>query len=216
LGRIERMSPRATAPTRRRARSFRLGETPHQRSPWVFAIIGFVIGAVLFGAGGYLVGRPGEQERMANDIRASDAARDKVQIKELTDLARKTKDDLTPVVEGLKGDASPADVTTWQHTVATAAKSFDDPPSGSTATNVARGSLTAAVDQLAVAVDTYQQGAALRQLATRQLDLALMTWSVGATQLDQINVDAGYGHQHIYLGDNPEAFTPDDAEEGTG
>jgi hypothetical protein len=211
------MSPRTSAPARRRARSFRLGETTQERrSPWLFAVIGFVIGALLFGAGGYLVGRPGEQERMANDIRASDAARDKVQIKELTDLARKTRDDLTPVVEGMKGAAQAADVTKWHQTVAAAAKSFDDPPSGSTATNVARGSLTAAVDQLAVAVDTYQQGASLKQLATRQLDLALLTWSVGATQLDQINVDAGYGHQHIYLGDNPEAFTPDDAEEGTG
>lgn len=210
------MSPRTSAPTKRRARSFRLGETgtPERRSPWVFAIVGFVIGALLFGAGGYLVGRPSEQDQMASDIRASDAARDKQQIKELTDLARKTKDDLTPVVQGLKGET--ADATTWQQTVAAAAKSFDDPPSGSTETNVARGSLTAAVDQLAIAVDTYQQGPALRQLATRQLDLALMTWSVGATQLDQINVDAGYGHQHVYLGDNPEAFTPDDAEEGTG
>jgi hypothetical protein len=193
-----------------------LGDAPERRSVWVFALVGFVVGALLFGGVGYLIGRPSEQDQMANDIRASDAARDKKQIKALTDLARTTKDDLAPVVTGLKGDAAAADITKWQQTVAAAAKSFDDPPSGSTGTNVARGSLTAAVDQLAVAVDTYQQGPASRQLATRQLDLAVMTWSVGATQLDQINVDAGYGHQHVYLGDNPEAFTADGAEEGTG
>jgi hypothetical protein len=208
------MSSRTSAPARRRARSFRLGDTPGRRSVWVFVLVGFVAGAVLFGVGGYLVGRPGEQERMADDIRASDAARDKQQVKELTDLARTAKDDLVPVVDGLKKGTG--DAATWQRTVAAAAKSFGDPPSGSTATNVARGSLTTAVDQLAVAVDTYLQGPALRQLATRQLDLAVTTWSIGATQLDQINVDAGYGHQHVYLSDNSEAFTPDGAEEGTG
>jgi hypothetical protein len=218
------MSPRSTAPVRRRARSFRLGETQEQqqRPAWVFALIGFAVGALLFGGGGYLAARPSEQEQMTEDIRAADAERDKVQIKSLTELARTTKDDLLPVVTGLAGDATAADVTAWQQTVATAAKSFDNPPSGMTATNVARGSLATAIDQLALAVSTYQQslagGAGLRELATRQRDLAVATWSIGATQLDQVNVDAGYGHQHVYLQDSPdgEAFTPDGEPEGTG
>lgn len=210
---------RTTAPSRRRARSFRLGETQERRPVWVFALIGFAVGALLFGGGGYLVGRPSEQEQMTNDIRASDAARDKGQIKELTDLARAMKDDLAPVVTGLAGEAAAADVAAWRQTVDTAAKSLDDPPSGATATNVARGSLTTAVDQLAVAVDTYEQsltgGPELRDLAARQRELAVTTWSVGATQLDQVNIDAGYGHQHVYLEGGPEAFTPDSAPEGT-
>lgn len=218
------MSPRSTAPVRRRARSFRLGEAEEQpqRPAWVFALVGFAVGALLFGGGGYLAGRPSEQEQMTEDIRAADAERDKVQIKSLTELARTTKDDLLPVVTGLAGDGTVADVTVWQQTVAAAAKSFDDPPSGQTATNVARGSLATAVDQLALAVSTYQQsltgGAGLRELATRQRDLAIATWSIGATQLDQVNVDAGYGHQHVYLQDSPEgeAFTPDGEPEGTG
>lgn len=216
------MSPRTTTPARRRARSFRLGDESRQGRPvWVFALVGFAVGALLFGGGGFLIGQPSEQEQMAQDIRESDAARDKEQIKSLTDLARSTRDDLAPVLSGLTGDATAADVAAWQQTVDTAAKSFDDPPSGSTATNVARGSLTTAVDQLALAVNTYQQsltgGAALRDLATRQRDLAVMTWSVGATQLDQINIDAGYGHQHVYLEGGPDgdAFTPDSAPEGT-
>jgi hypothetical protein len=213
------MSPRTTAPARRRARPFRLGDTPPQQRPaWVLALVGFAVGALLFGGGGYLISQPNEQEQMAQDIRAADAARDKDQIRSLTELARATRDDLAPVLDGLAGDAAAADPTAWRQTVDAAAKSFDDPPSGSTATNVARGSLTTAVDQLAVAVDTYQQGPALRDLAMRQRDLAIMTWSVGATQLDQINIDAGYGHQHVYLQGGPdgEAFTPDSAPEGTG
>jgi hypothetical protein len=69
---------------------------------------------------------------------------------------------------------------------------------------------------LAVAVTAYQQGD--QELATRQRDLAVTSWSVAATQLDQINVDAGYGHQHVFLRSEPggEAFTPDDAPEGNG
>jgi hypothetical protein len=210
------MNQRTKAPERRRARSFRLGETQEKRPVWVFALIGFAVGAVLFGGGGYLAGQPSEQEQMTNDIREADAARDKVQVKSLTDLVRTTRDDLSPVVAGLEGEPTAADVTAWQQIVAEAARSFDDPPSGATATNVARGSLATAVDQLAVALDTYQQG--LRELAMRQRDLAVTTWSVGATQLDQVNIDAGYGHQHVYLEGSPdgEAFTPDGAPEGTG
>lgn len=210
------MSPRTTAPVRRRARSFRLGEeeSPSLGRRLLPAVLAFVIAAVVFGFGGYLLGRPDSTTQMADDIRAADAVRDKQQIKDLTTLARDTLDALAPVIKGMAQPGAPAaDVASWQQTVATAAKSFDDPPSGSTATNVARGSLSAAVDQLALAVDTY---AAQPDLSARQRDLAVKTWSVGATQLDQVNVDAGYGHQHVYLESDPgsEAFTPDDAPEG--
>ena len=51
-------------------------------------MLAFVVGAVVFGFGGYLVGRPSEEAQMAADIRAADAARDKAQIESLTDLAR--------------------------------------------------------------------------------------------------------------------------------
>lgn len=211
------MSRNTTAPARRRARSFRLGEQQEETPLWrrvLPAVLAFVVGAVVFGVGGYLVGKPGEEAQMAADIRAADAARDKVQIKELTELARTTADDLKPVVEGLA--AHEGDATAWQRTVAAAAAAFDDPPSGTTATNVARGSLATAIDQLGLAVTAHQQGD--HDLATGQRDLAVTTWSVGATQLDQINVDAGYGHQHVYLQSEPggEAFTPDGEPEGHG
>jgi hypothetical protein len=216
------MSPRTTAPAKRRARPFRLGEPEAARPAWLPAVVAFVVAAVIFGVGGYLVGRPSEQAQMTEDIRASDAARDKEQVKSLTALARATKTVLAPVAAGLKTEATAADVTSWQQAVDNAAKSFDDPPSGATATNVARGSLATAIDQLSVAVSTYQQslsgGPGLRELALRQRDLAVTAWSIAATQLDQINVDAGYGHQHVYLQDDPEgeAFSPDGVPEGTG
>src|SRR6266536_1051443 len=205
------MSPRTTAPVKRKARSFRLGETPAPPRRVLPVVLAFVIGAVVFGAGGYFVGRPDSTTRMADDIRTADAARDKQQIKDLTDLARDTLDKLTPVVEGLGKPG--ADASGWQQTVDAAVKSFDDPPSGSTATNVARGSLAAAVDQLALAVSTCSPQ---HDLSVRQRDLAVTMWSVGATQLAQVNVDAGYGHQHVYLESEPGsgAFTPDDAPEG--
>jgi hypothetical protein len=211
------MSPRTTAPARRRARSFRLGEQQEATPLWrrvLPAVLAFVAGAVVFGVGGYLVGAPSEEAQMAADIRAEDAARDKVQIKELTDLARETRDDLAPVLEGLATHTG--DGAAWQRTVDAAARKFDDPPSGTTATNVARGSLTAAIDQLALAVAAHQKGD--HDLATRQRDLAVTTWSIAATQLDQINVDAGYGHQHVYLQSEPggDAFTPDGEPEGHG
>ena len=42
------------------------------------------------------------------------------------------------------------------------------------------------------------------------------SWSVAAAQLDQINVDAGFGHQHVYLQteQGSGAFTADGEEEG--
>lgn len=220
------MSRRTTAPQRRRARPFWFGEPDTVRPAWrryLPAVLAFAVAAVVFGVGGFLVGRPSEEVRAVEDLRASDAARDKVQIEELTELARATRDALSPVAIALgQSSATAEEIAEWQRIVADAAKSFDDPPSGATATNVARGSLAAAVDQLAVAVDTYQRsltgGTALRDLAVRQRDITVTTWSVGATQLDQINIDAGFGHQHVFLEGDPHtgAFTPDGAPEGTG
>ncbi|MPZ84896.1 MAG: hypothetical protein GEV28_32740 [Actinophytocola sp.] len=225
------MSRRTTAPPRPRARAFRLGavETrPSGRWRVGLVVLAFVVGAVLFGGAGYLIGRPSDEAEQADAIRQTDAARDKRQVAELTTLARGTRDKLVPVLSGLadalppKPAATAADVATWQQTLDAAAAAFDNPPSGGTATNVARGSLAAAVDQLDAAVRTYALsltgGTELRELAARQRDIAVTTWSVGGTQLDQVNVDAGHGHQHVFLPADPDsgALTPDDAPEGSG
>ena len=75
-----------------------------------------------------------------------------------------------------------------------AAEPFANPPSGTTATNVARGGLRSAVEQASLAVESYllavtgplTQRAALTALAKRQATEAATAWSVAATQLDQI------------------------------
>ncbi|GAB3843391.1 hypothetical protein ACFPIJ_52320 [Dactylosporangium cerinum] len=58
--------------------------------------------------------------------------------------------------------------------------------------------------------------AALLSLANRQRDLAVAGWSVGATQLDRLNIDIGRGHQHVFLSSAPgqEAMTSDGSKEG--
>jgi hypothetical protein len=48
--------------------------------------------------------------------------------------------------------------------------------------------------------------------ASVSLDLGLQLWSVAATQVDDINIDAGLGHQHVNLGGTQ---APDSAAEGS-
>ncbi|GIH61957.1 hypothetical protein [Microbispora siamensis] len=197
--------------------------------------VAFALGAIVAGGVVFVVTRPSSIEQMADQIRAESALRDKTQIKTLTELARTTRDRLLPVLEGLNrvmpadGTAGPAavtsgDVASWRKTADAAVESFADPPSGETATNVARSSLTSAVRQLATAVDTYATARELTgpahetvlDLAARQRADALFTWSIGATALDAVNIDAGYGHQHVFLPAAPGdgVLTPDSEPEG--
>lgn len=166
--------------------------------------------------------RPSPTERTAERLRSEAAQRDRQQIKELTTLARTTRDRLLSVLDGLEKampvdppatvgtgrvEAPPADVVTWQQAAAAAVEEFADPPSGETATNVARSSLASGIRQIAITVDTYAHAQALTgpsresvtALAIRQRTDAIITWSIGATALDAVNVDAGYGHQHVFL-----------------
>ncbi|GAA2193325.1 hypothetical protein [Micromonospora lupini] len=194
---------------------------------------GLVVAASLLGGGiGYGIGRPDATEASIADLRRAETKRDLQQIADLTALARRTSDQISPILAALGAGGTtgpvpdPGQARQWQQAVRAAAEPFANPPSGTTATNVARGGLRSAVDQAAVAVDTYALAAnspavnrkALTDLAARQATLAATTWSVAATQLDQVNVDAGHGHQHVYLdtGKDGGAFTPDQAAEGTG
>ncbi|GAA4213684.1 hypothetical protein [Microbispora amethystogenes] len=216
-------------------------------------VAAFVIGAVVAGGVVFAATRPDATEQAVNRIRAEDAVRDKAQIKELTELARTTRDKLVPVLEGLErvmpveGDAAfpaavpsaapsasaevgkpekatGADIANWRQATAAAVQSFADPPSGETYTNLARSGLASGVRQLATTVDSYVAAQALTgpartnmlALAARQRMDAIFTWSVGATALDAVSVDAGSGHQHVYLPAAPGsgALTADDSEEG--
>ncbi|RGA06829.1 hypothetical protein DI270_000720 [Microbispora triticiradicis] len=212
-------------------------------------VAAFVLGAVVAGGVVFAATRPDSTEQAVNRIRAEDAVRDKAQIKELTALARTTRDKLVPVLEGLERvmpvedgsapaaastTASPeggkpekatgADIANWRQATAAAVQSFADPPSGETYTNLARSGLASAVRQLATTVDSFAAAQALTgpartnmlALAARQRMDAVFTWSVGATALDAVSVDAGSGHQHVYLPAAPGsgALTADDEEEG--
>ncbi|RIV39134.1 hypothetical protein [Micromonospora radicis] len=179
---------------------------------------------------GYAVGRPGATESSIAQLQEADARRDAQQIVELTEMAHRTGEQLAPILVAVRQAAEAerppeaAQLRQWQQTMRQLAEQYADPPSGMTATNVARGGLRGAVEQAAVAVDTLAlatvDGATaadeLLALAARQATLAVTTWSVAATQLDQINIDAGHGHQHVHLdtGEPGGAFGPDGAAEG--
>ncbi|MFD0509521.1 hypothetical protein ACFQ0Q_00600 [Streptomyces aureus] len=52
--------------------------------------------------------------------------------------------------------------------------------------------------------------------AASQRDQGIDVWSIGATELDAVDVDAGLGHQHVFLQVAPDgqSLTPDDEPEG--
>lgn len=171
----------------------------------------------------------------AEQLRQQFAERDKQQIQELTEQARSMADDFSPVVVGLGKTlppdsgrtgplASAAAVDEWLAAVREADEYFAESVSGETATNVARNGLGNAVDVLLEAVETYKL--ALEQPAVRdallervreQRDLAARTWSTAAIQVDVINIDAGYGHQHVMFPSSAgqAAVPPDELPEGT-
>lgn len=100
---------------------------------------------------------------------------------------------------------------------------FADPPSAGTGVNIARPGLSNGVKSLDQAVAGYQEAMkapagnqpALFAVVSRQRDTAISVWSIGATQLDQLNVDTGNGHAHVFLPAVPGqgAMTADDAKE---
>jgi hypothetical protein len=178
-----------------------------------------------------------EVESEAAQLRRETQVRDRQQVRDLTDRMRQTVDDLGPTLAGLAKTFPPGEdertgklatateVDDWRRAVHEADLYFEDPPSGETGTNVARGGFSSAVDALVGAVDTYRL--ALRDTASRdalldrareQRNLAIRTWSVAATQLDAINIATGFGHQHVYLGASEAVggFGADPAPEGSG
>lgn len=189
-----------------------------------------LVTGLLGGLIGYSVGRPSQTEASIARLQQADAERDVRQIIELTELAHRTGDELSPILTAIRqaSDAGrppeAAQVRQWQETMRRLTERFADPPSGTTATNVARGGLRSAVEQAAIAVDTLTLAEPANAagerlaLAARQATVAVTTWSVAATQLDQINIDAGQGHRHVHLdtGGADGALSPDGAAEGHG
>lgn len=197
----------------------------------------FVLGVALAFLIGTWTAGPDAMDRRVAELQQAEAKRDVEQIGKLTELARGSRERLTPVVEAM-ADAVPPDrrapgtaptaeeVTGWREVVSAEVKRYEESPSAGNGVNVARTAMRTAVDQLAAAVDglaaavtaSGSLGGELTALAGEQRDLALRTWSVAALQLDVINVDAGNGHVHVQLpsGGDSGAVMLDGEPEGSG
>lgn len=226
------MSNRRTAarpPARAATRSW--------RTVAVAALAAFAVGALLAGAVGYAAGRPDPDpvQVEAERLQDQDAARDKTQTTELTATAREVQASLLPVLTSLAAalpvdpatpakPATAAQVASWRTATGAAVERFAHPPSGGTAVNVARSGLSDAVRAVDAAVRVYQAALAvppaarpaLVAVAAEQRNIAVATWSTAATQLDVVNVDAGFGHAHVFLPAAPGtgALTADSEPEG--
>jgi hypothetical protein len=188
------------------------------------------VALVIGGGGGFLAGRPDATTRAVDEIRKQEAVRDREQIKELTTVARASQAVLNQVLSDLGAaadntrPASAQDVGRWRSSVNELVDKHADSPSGTTATNVARGGFRTAVNGFAIAIDLFAESlevpAAKRpasiEIVKRTQQTATVGWSVAAAQLDQLNIDAGFGHQHVYLQSEQGGgdFTPDGEPEG--
>lgn len=213
----------------------RPGAEPTPARRIVPVVLAFALGALLAGPIGAVTADDSSpvDDRVAA-LQAEEAKRDAAQIVELTGTARQVRDRLLPVLTGMAAAlpagqapsqaASPSDVEGWQAVTGKTVEEFANPPSGGTGVNIARSGLAAAVRALDAAVDVYAATLAvspaergtLLELAGRQRDIAVATWSSAATQLDVLNIDAGNGHAHVFLPAVPGqgALTADGAPEG--
>ncbi|MDG4820498.1 hypothetical protein O7635_01355 [Asanoa sp. WMMD1127] len=205
-------------------------EQRRRRVPLVAAMVAAAALLVVGGGSGFLASRPDATTRAVEEIRKQEAVRDLAQTKELTTVARGSQEALGKLLTELDAavaadrPATAAEVDAWKSTVGGLVRKHADSPSGTTATNVARGGLRAAVDGFALAVDLYATSLevppANRPALLRSVEQARRTatvgWSVAAAQLDQLNIDAGLGHQHVYLQteQGSGAFTADGEPEG--
>jgi hypothetical protein len=201
-------------------------------APLVALVVGGLVGAWI---GASAADPRSDTEKSIDALEAADIQRDAEQVVSLTDQARRVRGMLGPALDGLRAAlpaggaaagpvASAATVAGWKGTTGKAVQEFADPPSGGTAVNIARSSLAAGVRQLDLAVDSYAEAVRATDnrrsvqlaLASRQRDTALTTWSIGATQLDLLNIETGHGHQHVFLPTAPGegSMTADGSKEG--
>ncbi|SDT39856.1 hypothetical protein [Jiangella sp. DSM 45060] len=155
------------------------------------------------------------------ELEAQEEVRQVELIGQLTEQTTAAHAGLLNVIEGLhmvvpsggQGVVSPAvSPAAWHSAVGAAIGTFGDPPSGSTEFNTTRNGLLLAIDLLGSAATAYESAVAapagpeqerLLELAGRLRDQAVAAWSVAATQLDVLNIDAGNGHVHITLPTRP-------------
>lgn len=200
-------------------------------------LVGAVVASVvLFFGGGEDTVTP-DPARVA-ELEASADARHVDQVENLIHHTRAAHEELVPVLASLN-EVLPADgsapaeefpdaeeIDGWLDTVRGARGHFSDSGSGNTDFNVTQAGLSVSVDVLGSAMTAYHaasraagdQRVELLDLASDLRDQAVRSWSVAATQLDAVSIDAGHGHIHLYLPAEPGsgALQPDEAEEGEG
>lgn len=200
-------------------------------------LVGAVVASVvLFFGGGEDQVTP-DPARVA-ELEASADVRHVDQVESLIGHTRAAHGELVPVLDSLNGvlpadGSAPADdfpdggeIDDWLSTVREAGGHFDHADSGQTDFNVTHAGLSGSVDLLGSALSAYHsasqaegdQQVELLDLAADLRDQAVNAWSVAATQLDVVSIDAGHGHIHLYLPSEPGsgALQPDEAEEGEG
>ena len=126
--------------------------------------------------------------------------------------------------EFLRRPLDAQDVASWRAAVEEARTVFGPAPSAGTGVNVARAALVSSLDALDTMVEAHDlaDGAGgsddVLALAAQARRAAALSWSVGATQLDAVNVEAGHGHVHLFLPpvEGSGALTADPAAPGEG
>jgi hypothetical protein len=200
-------------------------------------VVGLVVAVLAAGLGIALGGddqpagaanAPETQEQSSEDLEKQFAERDRQQIEQMTAEARQIADGLAPTMtafnRALRDRAAPPPASAqWLRQARRYAAPFRESVSGETATNVARLGLRASLEGLVNAIGLYRLGGetpdrtAILARAREQRDIAVRTWSAATIQIDAINIDAGFGHQHVpqLAGAATGAQPPDTLPEGT-
>ena len=199
-------------------------------------LVGAVIAVVVTVVGGGGDGSVTPDPARVAELEASAADRHVDQVAELIEHTRAAHEELVPVLESLDevlpedgseptGDLPDSDtIADWNRTTDNARAHLDHTESGETGFNVTHAGLRGSVDVLGSTLDALdvavatdgEQSTELLELTVDLRDQAVRAWSVAATQLDVISIDAGHGHIHLYLPAAPGsgALEPDEAEDG--
>ena len=191
----------------------------HRRTVRFVAVAGVIalVTALVGGLIGYQVGRPDATEATIASIKQDEAKRDAQQIVELIETARRVRDQVAPVLAAVKTETTagrapdPAKARQWQEVMRQAGRAVRRPAVGDHrhqrgARRVARSGPAGVPGRRRLRAGggvPAAQRAALLDVTARQGAEAATIWSVAATQLDQISVDSGQGHQHVFLDTDP-------------
>ncbi|MFA9431725.1 hypothetical protein [Egicoccus sp. AB-alg2] len=194
-----------------------------RRSPLLVFAAGVLLGGLVVGLLGGAASRPdtpepNSMEEIAAALADEYDAEQRRLAEALTDETRHVHADLMTLLGDLDAvlpvhdpaTGRPADaeaVATWRARTQDAVDHLAPFGHGSPAFNGTHGSLLGAVRQLDAAVVTYAEAVAtdgpaadrLVALAAEQRDNAVELWAVAAEQLDELNIDAGLGHVHLFL-----------------